>query len=112
MAHIDGILNDENKLKISGLTVEEASKEQDHNISHVHHLHHILNLHDFFLLFPVIICLNSLFLPSNPPKKHICVIIEQPDATRIENLTAGIAGIQFQVEEEEDEDKAMILWPT
>uniref|UniRef100_U9SRA0 Uncharacterized protein n=1 Tax=Rhizophagus irregularis (strain DAOM 181602 / DAOM 197198 / MUCL 43194) TaxID=747089 RepID=U9SRA0_RHIID len=27
MAHIDSILNDENKLKISGLTVKEASKE-------------------------------------------------------------------------------------
>ncbi|CAB5205411.1 unnamed protein product [Rhizophagus irregularis] len=47
----------------------------------------------------VIICLNSPFSPSNPPKERIRVIIEQPDATRIEYLTAGIAGIQFQDKE-------------
>ncbi|CAB5205408.1 unnamed protein product [Rhizophagus irregularis] len=53
----------------------------------------------------VIICLNSPFSPSNPPKERIRVIIEQPDATSsfillgIEYLTAGIAGIQFQDKE-------------
>ncbi|PKC57970.1 hypothetical protein RhiirA1_471683 [Rhizophagus irregularis] len=39
---------------------------------------------------------NSSAFKSNPPKERIRVIIEQPDATRIEYLTAGIAGIQFQ----------------
>ncbi|CAB5345682.1 unnamed protein product [Rhizophagus irregularis] len=58
-------------MKWVGLTVEEASKE--------------------ILLDP--------FLLSNPPKEYIYIIIEQPDATRIENLTAGIAGIQFQDKE-------------
>ncbi|GET58538.1 hypothetical protein GLOIN_2v1768391 [Rhizophagus irregularis DAOM 181602=DAOM 197198] len=53
----------------------------------------------------VIICLNSPFSPSNPPKERIRVFIEQPDATSsfillgIEYLTAGIAGIQFQDKE-------------